>query len=79
MNKHYIIAQLLQVVKYSFMSITSTVIIALFYIIPAPVERIPDIQTNLITVSGIIAGIVIAYLATKLFSIKQTRENSKFI
>lgn len=45
-----------------------------FFFYPAPADRIINIQNYFITVSGIISGIIIAYLATKIFNIKQERE-----
>lgn len=51
----------------------SCLTIGLFLASPAPHDRILNIQNYLITVSGIFSGIVIAYLASKLFNIKQDR------
>lgn len=59
--------------KYFTLALTATLIIIFFCLFPAPADRILNIQNYLITVSGIISGIIIAYLASKLFNVKQER------
>lgn len=61
-------------IKYISLIVIGLLTIAFFSSAPSPAERILNIQNYFITVSGIISGIVIAYLATKLFNIKQERE-----
>lgn len=47
----------------------------LFISIPAPADRMLNLQNYLITVGGIISAFVIAYLAAKIFNIKSDRES----
>ena len=63
------------ITKFLTLLTVATITFIFFYFHPAPSDRIINIQNYFITVSGIISGIIIAYLATKIFSIKQEREN----
>jgi len=67
------------ILKYLVLFVVAATTFFLFYQYPAPADRILNIQNYFITVSGIISGIVIAYLAAKLFNIKQERENRQLI
>lgn len=60
--------------KFLTLFIVAALTFIFFYFYPAPADRIINIQNYFITVSGIISGIIIAYLATKIFNIKQERE-----
>ncbi|MGH2647816.1 MAG: hypothetical protein ACRDE8_09630, partial [Ginsengibacter sp.] len=71
--RHFII------LKYITLLVVAIVTFFLFNSYPAPADRIVNIQNYFITVSGIISGIIIAYLAAKLFNIKQERENRQVI
>lgn len=46
----------------------------IFILLPAPADRILNIQNYLITVGGIIAAFIIAYLSAKIYNIKSERE-----
>jgi hypothetical protein len=59
--------------KYLALLLVAIILVGLLISSPAPIDRIINIQNYLITASGIFTGIVIAYLASKLFSIKQER------
>ena len=62
------------IIKYLTLTAIGVLTVGFFHTSPSPKCRILNIQNCLITVSGIISGIVIAYLATKLFNIKRERE-----
>jgi hypothetical protein len=59
--------------KFLCLVLAEVLIFGLLGFCPAPSDRILNIQNNLITVSGIFSGILIAYLFSKLFNIKQER------
>lgn len=62
-------------IKYLILTLIAVGIILLYSKYPFPRDLIQTIQSNLITVSGILVGIVIAYLSAKQFQIRQNREN----
>jgi hypothetical protein len=67
-------ANKLNSLKWILLPLIALMISVIFYKGYAPASRILNIQNYFITVSGIISGIVIAYLASKLFNLKQERE-----
>lgn len=62
------------IVKYLILILTGAVLLYLFIRIPFKMDMLRTIQNNLITTSGILTGIVIAYLSAKQFQIRQNRE-----
>jgi hypothetical protein len=62
-------------IKKIFLALIGIVIAILFYYFPAPSDRMLNIQNYLITVGGIISAILISYLASKIFNIRNEREN----
>ena len=70
MNKY-----LFYIIKYLILSLIAVGIITLYAYYPFPRDIIQTIQNNLITVSGILVGIVIAYISAKHFQLRQNREN----
>lgn len=63
------------ITKYLILTLIGLGIIILYYKFPFKSETLRTIQNNLITTSGILTGIVIAYLSAKQFQIKQKRED----
>ncbi|MFL3663677.1 MAG: hypothetical protein ACJ04Q_06735 [Flavobacteriales bacterium] len=50
-------------------------VVCIYRLYPFEYSKTQTIQNNLITVSGIFAGIVVAYLSAKLFQVREEREN----
>lgn len=63
------------IVKYIILTLIGIGFIFLYIKYPFKSETLRTIQNNLITASGILTGIVIAYLSAKQFQIRQNREN----
>jgi hypothetical protein len=63
------------IVKYIILTLIGVGIIYFYYKYPFKSETLRTIQNNLITASGILTGIVIAYLSAKQFQIRKNRED----
>ena len=63
------------IIKFLVLGIIATGVVYLYSKYPFEYSKTLTIQNNLITVSGIFAGIVVAYLSAMLFQIREEREN----
>ncbi len=64
-------------ILFIFLAIFGLLIGTLFILYPAPPDRMLNIQNYLITVGGIISAFVIAYLSSKIFSLRSERDTQQ--
>ncbi len=64
-------------IKKIILALTAALVFTLFVVFPADEDNISNILNSTIAVSGIISSVVITYLFSKLFSLKQEKEYIK--
>lgn len=67
----------LRIIKWVIGLTITTVVSTVFYARPLKMDEVQNVQDNLISASGILAGILIVFLSAKLFQIAEDNNKSK--